>query len=65
VITNSIAATVFLMDLLAVAAAYATTAFFMAAGLRMYEDLRAIVAEHAPAHAVAIQATVPLGSAKA
>ncbi len=62
VMTDSIAATIFMIDLFAVAVTYATVAFFTAAGVRLYQDLCAIVAEEAPAKAVAIQGTVPLGT---
>jgi len=52
------------LDLFAVAATYATVAFFTAAGVRLYQDLGAI-AEEPAAEAVAMQPTVPLGSAPA
>lgn len=54
---------VFLADLLAVAVAYVTTAFFFAAGVRLYADLEAIVKERA-AEAVALPPTAPLGEAR-
>ena len=64
VMTNSIAASIFVLDLFAVAATYATVAFFTAAGVRLYQDLGAI-AEEPAAEALAMQPTVPLGSAPA
>jgi hypothetical protein len=64
VMTNSIAASIFVLDLFAVAVTYATIAFFTAAGVRLYQDLGAI-AEEPAAEAVAMQPTVPLGSAPA
>jgi hypothetical protein len=64
VMTNSIAASIFVLDLFAVAVTYATIAFFTAAGVRLYQDLGAIAAEPA-AEVVAMQPTVPLGSAPA
>jgi hypothetical protein len=64
VMTNSIAASIFVLDLFAVAVTYATIAFFTAAGVRLYQDLGAI-AEEPVAEAVAMQPTVPLGSAPA
>ena len=44
-ITGALWAAIFLVDLLAVAVLYATLAFLLAAGLRLYEDLRAVAAE--------------------
>jgi hypothetical protein len=64
VMTNSIAASIFVLDLFAVAVTYATIAFFTAAGVRLYQDLGAI-AEEPAAEIVAMQPTVPLGSAPA
>ncbi len=64
VITNSIAATIFMIDLFAVAVTYATVAFFTAAGVRLYQDLCAIASEEGP-KAVATQSTIPLGNVPA
>ena len=58
--TNEIATTIFMIDLFAVAVTYVTFAFFTAAGVRLYQDLRAIAQEEAPEHVTAIQGTVPL-----
>ncbi len=60
VMTNSIAATIFLIDLFAVAVTYATVAFFTAAGVRLYKDLCTIAQEESPAKAIALQSTIPL-----
>lgn len=46
-VTESVAATVFVIDLFAVLVSYATLAFFIAAGVRLYHDLSAIKAEEA------------------
>jgi hypothetical protein len=62
VITNSIAATIFVLDLMAVAATYVTAAFFIAAGVRLYQDLRAIAAEEASAKVSVPPPTLPLDS---
>lgn len=47
-ITGVLWASIFLVDLLAVAVAYTTIAFLLAAALRLYQDLSAIAAERAP-----------------
>lgn len=55
-ITGAVWVSIFLVDLLAVAVAYATIAFLLAAALRLYQDLCAISAERA---ALAPEATLP------
>ena len=60
IMTNSIATTIFFVDLFAVFVTYVTFAFFTAAGVRLYQDLCAIAAEEAPAHVTAMAGTVPL-----
>ncbi len=66
VITGFLGATVFLLDLLAVGVGYATTAFFVAAGARLYQDLSGLAEERAAVAAeMALPPTAPLGSATA
>jgi len=60
IVTNSIAATIFVGNFFAFMVTYMTIAFFTAAGVRLYQDLCAIALEEAPAHVTAIQGTVPL-----
>jgi hypothetical protein len=60
VLTGFLWATVFLVDLLAVGVTYATAAFFLAAGVRLYDDLTATARAHASVAEVAMQPTVPL-----
>lgn len=55
-ITGLLWVIIFLLDLLAVAVAYATTAFFIAAGFRLYQDLVAIAAER---EAAAVEPVLP------
>jgi len=66
VMTNSIAATIFMIGLLFVVVTYSTAAFFVVAGVRLYQDLVAIASEEAAAkvHAPG-SATVPLSGASA
>lgn len=45
--TGALWATIFVFDLIAFAVAYATIAFFIAAGVRLYQDLKSIAAEEA------------------
>ncbi len=61
VLTGAIAGSVFLGDLLSVTVVYATTAFFFAAGVRLYYDLGL----RDGAEAVAMSPTVPLNRASA
>jgi hypothetical protein len=63
VVTGLLWATVFLVDLLAVGVTYATAAFFLAAGVRLYDDLTASMHERAKLAEVSMQPTVPLKSA--
>jgi hypothetical protein len=60
IVTNSIATTIFLVDLVWVAVSYATFAFFIAAGARLYQDLCAIAHEETPQQVPAMRGTVPL-----
>ena len=62
VMTDTIAATIFMMDLLFVAASYATAAFITAAGVRMCQDLFPATVEQ-PAAPVVLPPTVPLSNA--
>jgi hypothetical protein len=59
-ITGALWASIFLVDLLAVAVLYATLAFLLAAALRLYQDMRAIAAEQ-----TALTPTAPLPSVSA
>jgi hypothetical protein len=60
-ITGALWAAIFLVDFLAVAVLYATLAFLLAAGLRLYQDMNAIAAEQASLAAVAaLPPTAPL-----
>jgi hypothetical protein len=59
--TGALWATIFVFDLIASAVAYATIAFFIAAGARLYQDLKAIAAEEgADVAAASLPATAPL-----
>jgi hypothetical protein len=65
-ITGALWASVFMVDLLAVAVLYTTLAFLLAAGLRLYQDMRAVAAEHtALADAAPLAPTAPLPSVTA
>jgi hypothetical protein len=55
-ITGALWASIFLVDLLAVAVTYTTIAFLLAAALRLYQDLSGIAAERT---ALAPEATLP------
>lgn len=59
--TDLVAVTVFTVSLFAVSVTFATVAFFVAAGVRLYQDLCAIATEEAHAK-VERQGTVPLHS---
>jgi len=65
IMTNSIATTIFFVDLFAVVVSYATIAFFTAAGVRLYQDLCAIAQEDAPEHVTAMAGTAPLTTTSA
>jgi hypothetical protein len=59
--TGALWAMIFVFDLVAFAVAYVTIAFFIAAGVRLYQDLKAIAAEDAASLVAAPQpATAPL-----
>ncbi len=59
--TGALSATIFVFALFASAVAYATVAFFIAAGARLYQDLKAIAAEQAAnVSAASLPATAPL-----
>lgn len=61
VLTGLVAFTIFLLDLISVSVSFATSAFFTAAGLRLYEDLKASVSETvAIREQAAMQQRVPL-----
>ena len=65
-ITGALWASIFLVDLLAVAVLYTTLAFLLAAGLRLYEDLRAVAAEQiALGEVQPLPPTAPLPSVSA
>jgi hypothetical protein len=62
-ITGALWASIFLVDLLAVAVLYATLAFLLAAGLRLYQDMGAIAAEQSAQSAASVlPPTAPLPS---
>ncbi len=64
VLTGFVWTSVFALEILAVGVTFATTAFFMAAGVRLYQDLRAIAAEREskPQGAIAEAPTSPLAA---
>ena len=65
-ITGACGPSIFLVDLLAVAVLYATVAFFLAAGLRLYQDMIAVAAElTALTDAAPLPPTAPLPSVSA
>jgi hypothetical protein len=65
-ITGALWASVFMVDLLAVAVLYTTLAFLLAAGLRLYQDMRAVAAENtAVTDAAPMAPTAPLPSVTA
>ncbi len=64
-VTGSVWSLVFMLDLLAVAVAYFTSAFFVAAGVRLYQDLKALQQEQTVFANSALQATAPLPNAAA
>lgn len=65
-ITGALWASMFLVDLLAVAVAYVTIAFLVAAALRLYQDLGAIAAEQGALLSEAVlPPTAPLSSVSA
>lgn len=63
-VTGYVWGTVFILDLLSVGVAYLTTAFFLAAGVRLYQDLNAMAQQRVAAAAehAALQGTAPLTS---
>jgi hypothetical protein len=64
VVTGLIAITILLLDLISVGVSFATAAFFIAAGLRLYQDLNGLTAIEAVAASQAeLQATAPLSGA--
>ncbi|HVB80895.1 MAG TPA: hypothetical protein VNE82_13225 [Candidatus Binataceae bacterium] len=65
-ITGALWASIFTVDLLAVAVLYTTLAFLLAAGLRLYEDMRAVASEQTrPTDATPLPPTAPLSSENA
>jgi hypothetical protein len=60
-ITGALWASIFTVDLLAVAVLYATLAFLLAAGLRLYQDMREVASGQAPP----LPPTAPLPSVDA
>jgi hypothetical protein len=62
VVTGSIGTTIFVVDFAAIAVSFATAAFFVAAGLRLYQDLVGVQEREridAAVHA-GLQPTAPL-----
>jgi hypothetical protein len=63
-VTGYVWGTVFVLDLLSVGVGYFTTAFFLTAGVRLYQDLATMAKERvAEAGEAALQATAPLSGA--
>jgi len=61
VLTNTLSTTIFLLDLLATGVGFATTAFFIVAGVRLYQDLEQIAAEDiTPGEEAILGPTAPL-----
>ncbi|MGH7934826.1 MAG: hypothetical protein ACREQN_16915 [Candidatus Binataceae bacterium] len=66
VVTGYLWGTIFILDLAAVAVSFATVAFFVVAGLRLYKDLTANVADDALSNGeVVLSPAAPLDSATA
>jgi hypothetical protein len=65
VLTGYIWGTVFVVDLATVAVFYATTAFFIAAGVRLYQDLREMAGGQVVPAAAAMPATAPVSGVTA
>ncbi len=63
--TGYVWSVVFVLDLLSVGVAYFTTAFFAAAGVRLYHDLSALRQEQLVAANAPLASTVPLPAAEA
>ncbi|MDB5107771.1 MAG: hypothetical protein JWM69_712 [Candidatus Binatus sp.] len=64
VVTGSIGATIFLVDLFSIGVSIATAAFFVTASLRLYQDLAGTVVT-VPSVEIAMQRTAPLPSVSA
>ena len=64
-ITGYVWSVVFVLDLLSVGVAYFTTAFFVAASVRLYQDLTALRQEQAVVANAALPSTAPLSNAAA
>ena len=64
-ITGYVWSVVFVLDLLSVGVAYFTTAFFVAASVRLYQDLTGLRQEHAVVANASLPATAPLSNAAA
>ena len=63
--TGYVWSVVFVLDLLSVAVAYFTTAFFVAASVRLYQDLTAVRQEQTVVANTPLPSTAPLPSAAA
>ena len=65
-ITGALWASIFMVDLLAVAVLYTTLAFLLAAALRLYQDMRVVAAEQMTlTGAASLPPTAPLPSVSA
>ena len=64
-VTGSVWSVVFVLDLLSVGVAYFTTAFFVAAGVRLYQDLSALRHQQALDANASLPATAPVPSSAA
>jgi hypothetical protein len=62
-VTGYVWSVVFVLDLLSVGVAYFTTVFFVAAGVRLYQDLTALRQEQAVVANAPLPSTAPLPSA--
>jgi hypothetical protein len=68
VVTGTVGSTIFLVDLFSIGVSFATTAFFVTAGLRLYQDLISSRAENqfdSATQVAAMQPTAPLPSISA
>jgi hypothetical protein len=64
-LTGTLATVIFMLDVVAAGVGYATTAFFIAAGVRLYQDLRQMAAERVTVASPVEVPTAPLSTASA
>lgn len=65
IITGTLSTTIFLLDLLATGVGFATTAFFIVAGVRLYQDLEQSSAERTATPDATLAPTAPLPTVSA